>query len=100
YGDAPGYRCTLNNCIVYFNTSTNGANFDPQFSTLNYCCTKPMPTNGFSNITLAPLFVDQAAGNLRLQSNSPCINAGNNAYAPTGLDLDGNPRIAGGTIDI
>ena len=44
-----------------------------------------------------PLFMDT---NLRLQSNSPCINAGNNAYAPAGPDLDGNPRISGATVDI
>ncbi len=59
-----------------------------------------MPTNGFGNITNAPLFINQFGGNLRLQSNSPCINAGLNAYAPAGFDLDGNPRIAGGAVDI
>jgi hypothetical protein len=59
-----------------------------------------MPTSGVGNITNAPLFVDYAGGNLRLQSNSPCINAGNNAYAPGPTDLDGNPRIVRGTVDI
>jgi hypothetical protein len=59
-----------------------------------------MPTNGFGNITNDPLFVDYAGGNLRLQSNSPCINSGNNAYVVGTTDLDGNPRIVGGTVDI
>src|SRR6185369_5721691 len=47
-----------------------------------------------------PLFVDQAFGNLRLQSNSPCINAGLNTFAPAGPDLDDNPRTVGGTVDM
>ena len=59
-----------------------------------------MPTDGVGNITNAPLFVDYAGGNLRLQSNSPCINAGLNAYGPGPTDLDGNPRILSGTVDI
>jgi hypothetical protein len=86
--------CMLNNCIAYPNYT--------EASVLNYCCTGPMiPADGFGNITNEPLFADGPAGpNLRLQSNSPCINAGNNAYAPAGSDLDGNPRIVGGTVDI
>jgi hypothetical protein len=94
---------TLINCVVYYNTSTlytfpsGGSGEDDCYScTLNYCCTTPQPALGLGNITNAPLF----ASALRLQSNSPCINAGNNAYAPSGLDLDGNPRIVGGTVDI
>jgi hypothetical protein len=65
---------------------------------LNHCCTTPLPINGVGNITNAPLFV--ASDNLRLQSNSPCINSGLNAFAPAGPDLDGNPRIVGGSVDI
>jgi hypothetical protein len=44
--------------------------------------------------------VDYASGNLHLQSNSPCINAGCNAYVTTATDLDGTPRVSGGTVDI
>jgi hypothetical protein len=59
-----------------------------------------MPTNGVGNITNAPLFVDYAGGNLRPPSNSPCINAGLNTYAPGPTDLGSNPRIVSGTVDI
>src|SRR5262249_14948587 len=31
---------------------------------------------------------------------SPCINAGNNNYAATGQDLDGQQRITSGTVDM
>ncbi len=93
--------CTLYNCIAYFNTAGQGANYDPYgYSTLDYSCTTPLPTNGVGNITRDPLFVSYANGNVRLQPNSPCINAGNNAYVTTVTDLDGNPRVAGGTVDI
>jgi hypothetical protein len=90
------YYGTLNNCVVYFNT---GGNYDAD-STLSYSCTTPLPDNGVGNIANAPLFVDRASGNLHLQSNSPCINAGLNAYAAGPTDLDGNPRIVSGTVDI
>jgi hypothetical protein len=38
--------------------------------------------------------------NLRLQATSPCINAGKNSLVSWATDLDGNPRIVGGTVDI
>ncbi|PWU15132.1 MAG: hypothetical protein C5B50_15905 [Verrucomicrobia bacterium] len=93
------YQGFANNCILYYNTASGaGSNYDNPF--LAYCCSTPLPLFGSGNITNAPAFVDFNAGNLRLASNSPCINAGNNAYAPTGPDFDGNPRISGGTVDI
>ena len=92
------WSCALYNCIVYFNAAPNGANYY-QPGALNHCCTTPLP-GGVGNITDAPLFVNYPGGILRLQSNSPCINAGNNLYVTTAADLDGNPRIVGGTVDI
>ena len=67
---------------------------------MNYCCTMPLPTDGVGTVTNVPRFVEDAGGNLRLRSDSPCINAGLNAYAPGPTDLDGNPRIVRGTVDI
>jgi hypothetical protein len=96
WGESYGH--TLNNCIAYFNTAPGDANYGN--ADLNNCCTAPLPPSGMGNITDEPLFVDYVGGNLRLQSSSPCINAGNNALAPAGSDLDGNPRIKGGTVDM
>ncbi len=93
------YSSSLNNCIVYYNTASfSGDNYDDT-STLQYCCTTPMPY-GDGNFTNAPLFLDPAEGNLRLQANSPCIDAGLNDYAPGPTDRDGRPRIANGTVDV
>jgi hypothetical protein len=67
---------------------------------MSHCCTTPLPS-GSGNITNAPLFVDTNTwSNLRLQANSPCINSGNNASVTNLTDLDSNPRIMGGTVDM
>jgi hypothetical protein len=96
------YGGASTNCIIYYNTvAGSGSNFFfPSNMAIGYCCTTPLPTNGVGNITNEPVFVDLANGDFHLQSNSPCINAGNNSYITNATDLDGNPRIAGGTVDI
>ncbi len=87
----------LNNCIAYFNLGGMGPNY--LYGSFNYCCTTPLPS-GDGNFTNEPLFFDTNNwGNLRLQSTSPCINAGLNAYVAGATDLDGRARIVGGTVD-
>ena len=50
---------------------------------------------------LDPHFVDAAAKDFHLRSDSPAIAAGTNDGAPVGeLDLDGSPRVKSGNIDI
>ena len=93
------YDAKLTGCIVYYNTSRFGSPYQAS-GTLIYCCTTPDPGWGAGNITNEPLFMDRLHGNLRLQSNSPCINSGCNAYVTNRTDLDGRSRISGGTVDI
>jgi hypothetical protein len=97
-GGGGGDAATFYNCIIYYNDSLHGANYSTGCA-VNFCCTTPRP-GGSGNITNAPAFMDLAGGNLRLKIVSPCINAGDNASAPAGSDLDGNPRIANGTVDM
>jgi hypothetical protein len=92
-------NCAATNSIVYYNTAPQFPNVAGTISASN-CCFGQDVTSGFGFFTNAPLFVNLAAGDFHLQSNSPCINAGNNNYTNTTTDLDGNPRIVGGMVDI
>jgi hypothetical protein len=62
---------------------------------------------GTHNINVDPHFVRNADpgngdfGDLHLQMFSSCINSGNNLYVSgIPLDMDGNPRIVSGTVDM
>jgi hypothetical protein len=118
-----GYQSTFNNCTIVSNSApvgegggvcnslaentiiydNNGGNYYSTYAGnpfwLYYCCTTPAIT-GPGNITNDPAFVNPAAGDFHLQPNSPCINSGDNFYVTNFTDLDGNPRIVGGTVDI
>src|SRR5262249_6943778 len=95
----------INNCIIYYNSASDGPNwagsgFRAGPAALNFCCTTPMAYYGSGTITNEPLFLDLPSGKFRLQTNSPCIDAGTNSYAFGSLDLDGLARIVGGVVDI
>jgi predicted outer membrane repeat protein len=57
---------------------------------------------GVGNIDEEPLFIDPCNGDYHLFGDSPCIDAGDPNYAagPNETDLDGNPRVVGGRIDM
>jgi len=94
YGGSGALVASLYNCVVYYN---NGDNCDSVGA--SHCCTIPDP-GGQLTVTNEPLFVDLANGDFHLQSNSPCINSGDNSLAAGANDFDGLPRISGGTVDI
>ena len=56
---------------------------------------------GTGNLAVDPLFVAPLGGNFRLQTFSPCVDAGNNVAVPVGstTDLDGHPRIVDGNLN-
>jgi hypothetical protein len=97
---SPGFfNYQATNCIVYFNSAATNANWGGTNLTFDHCCTLPLPAGGLGNFTNDPAFADYAGADFHLQSNSPGINSGGNTAVTTSADLDGNPRIVGGTVD-
>ena len=80
---------------------TGGGTWQPSTITVTYCDVQA-GWPGVGNIDTDPMFVDVAADDYRLLPASPCIDAGDPAYValPSETDLDGNPRVANGRIDM
>lgn len=58
-------------------------------------------TGSAGNFSSNPGFANFAMGELHLQPDSPCVNVGNTAFAPTnGMDFDHQARVQGGTVDV
>ena len=93
------YHGALQNCTVYENAaSTSGAN--EYGSAVAYSCITPDP-GGTGNVTNEPHFVNASASNFHLLVTSPCIDRGSSqAWMATATDLDGNPRIQNGVVDM
>src|SRR6266568_823741 len=75
------------NSILYFNVgSQTGNNYAS--TTFTNCCTEPLaPGSLRNNLPVEPLLLSDG---FHLQSGSPCIGAGSNAWA-SGVDIDGQP---------
>jgi hypothetical protein len=95
----PAIYCVATNCIIYYNSAGTNANFGAG-GVIVQSCTTPMPASGSGNLTNEPAFLDFAHGDYHLASDSLLINSGINAAITNSTDLDGNPRIAGRTVDI
>ncbi len=96
---------TVLNCIIYYNE-----NHDVWGPLTNSLYEVGSSTSGTGNITNSPpLFVSTGSGygashvpgDYRLTAESPAINAGQNQGWMSGaVDLAGNPRINGTTVDM
>lgn len=101
---------TLANCIFWLNNDANGTNESAQVylseskPVVNYCCIQGWTgaLAGLNNIGTDPQFVDAGAGDYHLLPTSPCVNAGDPNYAAPAeaTDLDGEPRIINGRVDM
>jgi fimbrial isopeptide formation D2 family protein len=91
---------TIHNGILWGNTGGQIAG-DETSTTVSYSDVQG-GWPGTGNIDADPLFLDEANGDLHLQPESPAIDAGDNDVVPPAVttDLDGNPRIINGKVDM
>gem|GEM_PF-1802200 len=95
--DTPiGYLLRIYNSVIVSNSPFTSEGY----LILSNCCVLGYDP-GPGNISADPLFVDYAAGDFHLRPDSPCINRGENQeWMVQEADLDGNPRIQCGRVDI
>jgi hypothetical protein len=99
----------IHNSILWGNGGGQIAN-DLGTYTISYSDIQGWGGGGTGNLDVDPQFVTEidastapsTAGDLRLKPGSLVVNAGDNSLLPPGIavDLDGNPRIALGIVDM
>ncbi|MCL1856430.1 MAG: hypothetical protein FWF84_02145, partial [Kiritimatiellaeota bacterium] len=102
YGSGGTYYCTINNSIVWGNAVIDGTTTNYNLGTFRYSCAEPVPMGGshVMNIGGDPLFRLPEAGDYRLMTGSPCLDAGTNDDVVGATDILGNARIQNGTVDM
>jgi hypothetical protein len=91
---------TITNCIIWGNTALSEGDQPYVSSDPTYSCVQG-GTPGEGNIADDPQFADPDADNYRLRCGSPCIDSGkNDDWMWDAVDLDGNPRIMNGIVDM
>jgi hypothetical protein len=106
------------NCILWGNSDNDGMDESAQIDSMeppavNYCCIQGWSGDlgGTGNIDFDPCFISSGYcdvngvwldGDYHLLPDSPCIDTGDPNYIAelNETDLDGNPRIIGGRIDM
>jgi hypothetical protein len=95
-----GASATIRNSILWGNTADQGSQIQQDFQPVDvqYSVVEG-GWPGLGNISENPQFVDRPAGNLALQSTSPCLDAGDPGEVPARPDLAGTPRYLDGDLD-
>lgn len=92
------------NTIVYRNRGAGGVADNVRTNDIGRCtysCAPELANVANQNLTGDPLFVNAPAMNFRLREAALCANRGSTkAWMLAALDLDGNPRVVGGTVDM
>ncbi len=86
---------TIRNCIIWGNTASREGHQVFNCSLPSYCCIQNWREGGIGNISAYPYFVDPDAGDYRLESWSPCVDAGDPS-----CDFSLEPEPNGGRIDM
>lgn len=117
-----GWPSTIRNCTVVNNTAASGGGIEYTYA-LNSILWDNVATNATSHngtvncryakvcsdsvirsdgsfVTNAPQFSCASDNYYSLSAGSPCIDAGDNSYVDSTVDLAGNNRIIGKTVDI
>jgi len=98
-GNGGVYGATVVNSILLGNRSAVGELDNVYDSAITYSCSDSV-ISGIGNLCADPLFRRAEAGDFRLLTGSPCIDAGTSNVNSEVTDLLGHARIQGGAIDI